>query len=223
MGVRTGNQYIEGLRDDRRIYINGERVRDVTKYPPLQRVIWELAALCDRQHEQNFRDVLTYCSPSSGEPVSTSFLIPTTFEDVERRVRGEPAVNSAGWSRSSPGTCWSPAVSTVSSATPAIWGCSSTRWAGVWPFVRGSACCSRRSLYRRSSRASVRKSGCCARSLATSTVRTALGYHGWFPGSIRGSSEFKRTHKICQSPRNGAAQAISRENLHKRRLVGGAR
>ena len=31
MGVRTGKQYVEGLRDDRRIYINGEIVRDVTK------------------------------------------------------------------------------------------------------------------------------------------------------------------------------------------------
>jgi aromatic ring hydroxylase len=89
MGVRTGNQYIEGLRDDRCIYINGERVRDVTKYPPLHGVIRELAALYDRQHEQNFRDALTYRSPTSGEPVSTSFLIPTALEEVERRVRGE--------------------------------------------------------------------------------------------------------------------------------------
>jgi hypothetical protein len=56
----------------------------------------------------------------------------------------------SGLEPSSPATRWSPAVSMVSSATPAIWGCSSTRWGGPWPFVRGSACCSRRSLYRRS-------------------------------------------------------------------------
>ena len=43
--MRTGKQYVEGLRDDRRIYINGEIVRDVTKYPPLQGVIRQLAAL----------------------------------------------------------------------------------------------------------------------------------------------------------------------------------
>ena len=96
MGVRTGKQYVEGLRDDRRIYINGEIVRDVTKYPPLQGVIRELAALYDRQHEQSFKEALTYRSsdpaePGSGEPVSTSFLIPTSLEDVERRVRGERA------------------------------------------------------------------------------------------------------------------------------------
>ena len=91
MGVRTGDQYVQRLRDDRHIYINGERVRDVTKYPPLQGVIRELAALYDRQHERNFTDALTYRSPSSGEPVSTSFLIPTTLEEVEHRVRGERA------------------------------------------------------------------------------------------------------------------------------------
>jgi aromatic ring hydroxylase len=91
MGVRTGEQYVQGLRDDRRIYINGEKVRDVTKYPPLQGVIRELAALYDRQREPNFKDLLTYRSPSSGDPVSTSFLIPATLEEVERRVRGERA------------------------------------------------------------------------------------------------------------------------------------
>lgn len=94
MSVRTGKQYVEGLRDDRRIYINGEIVRDVTKYPPLQGVIRQLGALYDRQHEQGFKEVLTYRSsdpaePDSGEPVSTSFLIPTSLEGVERRVRGE--------------------------------------------------------------------------------------------------------------------------------------
>ena len=56
------------------------------------------------------------------------------------------AVGSAGWSPSSPGIRWSRMASTASSATPAIWGCSSTRWGGLWPFARASACCSRRSL-----------------------------------------------------------------------------
>lgn len=91
MGVRTGQQYIEGLRDDRRIYINGEIVRDVTKYQPLRGVIRELAALYDRQHEPGFKDVLTHRLPGAEQPVSTSFLIPTTFEDVVRRMRGERA------------------------------------------------------------------------------------------------------------------------------------
>ena len=35
------------------------------------------------------------------------------------------------------------AASIVSSATPAIWACSSILWAGLLPFARGRACCSR--------------------------------------------------------------------------------
>jgi hypothetical protein len=56
--------------------------------------------------------------------------------------------------RACAGHDWS---SMVSSATRAIWGCSSTRWAERSPFFRGSACCLRRSSFRPSSRAYVRK------------------------------------------------------------------
>src|SRR5690348_7959216 len=89
MGVRSGKQYVEGLRDDRRIYINGEIVRDVTKYPQLQGVIGELAALYDRQLEPKFKEALTYQPVDAKAPASTSFLIPSRFEDIELRVRGE--------------------------------------------------------------------------------------------------------------------------------------
>ena len=95
------------------------------------------------------------------------------------------AIGSAGWSRSSPGTRWSPAASTASSVTPAISDCSSTRWDGASPFVRVSGCCSRRSSSRRSWRASTRKSGCFARSSARNTRATARGRGGSFRGSIR--------------------------------------
>jgi hypothetical protein len=52
---------------------------------------------------------------------------------------------SAGSWRYSPGTPWSPRASTASSATPAIWGCSSMRSGGVSPFAPESACWSWRS------------------------------------------------------------------------------
>jgi hypothetical protein len=81
-------------------------------------------------------------------------------------------------SPSSPGIRWSPAASMASFATPAIWACSSTRLGGCWLFGRESACCLRRSSSRRSSRASARERGCCARSSALSTRLTGPGHHG---------------------------------------------
>ena len=67
MGARTGQEYIDGLRDDRELYVNGERVRDVTRYPAFQGVIREMAKLYDRQHEEAYKALLTYPSPTSNE------------------------------------------------------------------------------------------------------------------------------------------------------------
>ena len=75
-----------------------------------------------------------------------------------------PSVQRAG--RVQPGHCWS-------SATPAIWGCSSTRWAGDWHFDRRSASSSPPSCFRPSSPASAPKRECCALSSAANTTPTA--------------------------------------------------
>jgi aromatic ring hydroxylase len=89
MGARSGKAYIEGLRDDRCVYANGERIRDVTQYPPFEGIIRTLADLYDHQHEPAYADALTSNSPTSHTPVSTSFLITRTWDDMDRRVRGE--------------------------------------------------------------------------------------------------------------------------------------
>lgn len=31
--IRTGKEYVDGLRDDREVWISGERVADVTTHP----------------------------------------------------------------------------------------------------------------------------------------------------------------------------------------------
>ncbi|MBV8055411.1 MAG: hypothetical protein JO071_09255, partial [Deltaproteobacteria bacterium] len=51
MGIRTGAEYRERLKDGRTVYVNGERVKDVTTYPPFQRIVGTLAALYDLQHD----------------------------------------------------------------------------------------------------------------------------------------------------------------------------
>src|SRR5882757_1611043 len=74
MAIKTGKQYIDSLRDGRRLHIDGKVVSDVTAYPPLQGVIGTIASLCDDQHDPAYRDVLTYKSPTTGEAVSTTYL-----------------------------------------------------------------------------------------------------------------------------------------------------
>jgi 4-hydroxyphenylacetate 3-monooxygenase oxygenase component len=89
MGIRSGSQYRQGLKDGRSVYVNGERISDVATYPPFQRTVATLAELYDLQHDPAHRPILTYPSPTTGEPVSTSFLIAETAEDVARRVAAE--------------------------------------------------------------------------------------------------------------------------------------
>ena len=56
MGIRTGAEYLEGLRDDRQVWIRGERVTDVTRHAGLARGAGTMAALLDRQHDPQLRD-----------------------------------------------------------------------------------------------------------------------------------------------------------------------
>ena len=89
MGIRTGAQYRERLRYGRTVYVNGERVNDVSTYPPFARTVGTLAALYDLQHDSEHQSLLTYPSPKTGKPVSLSFLITENADDVARRVRSE--------------------------------------------------------------------------------------------------------------------------------------
>ena len=84
MAIKTGKEYIDSLRDGRTLYIDGALVTDVTSYPPLQGVIATLASLYDDQYDPAYRDVLTFRSPKTGEPVSKTYLEARTSEEIGR-------------------------------------------------------------------------------------------------------------------------------------------
>ena len=85
--VRTGAQYIASLRDGRTVYVNGERVADVTEHPAFHGAVRSIAHLYDLAASPEHRDVMTFPSPSTGEPVNKSFLVPRTAEDLAARRR----------------------------------------------------------------------------------------------------------------------------------------
>ena len=55
----TGAEYIESLRDGREVYINGERVHDVTSHPSMRNSVRSLARLYDALHDPAKKDILT--------------------------------------------------------------------------------------------------------------------------------------------------------------------
>ncbi len=85
MGIRSGAAYLEGLHDDREIWIDGERVRDVTWDRRFAGAAGTVALLLDMQHEAALIERMTYASPSSGERVGLSFIQPGSVEDLIRR------------------------------------------------------------------------------------------------------------------------------------------
>jgi anthranilate 3-monooxygenase (FAD)/4-hydroxyphenylacetate 3-monooxygenase len=88
MGARTGAEYIESLSKISSracIYLNGERVADVTKEPVFQGPIAAIAEQYDMQHDPRYKDILTFPSPKTGQPVSTACLIPTSKEELIKK------------------------------------------------------------------------------------------------------------------------------------------
>src|SRR3954451_11368718 len=84
MPIKTGKQYVESLRDGRKLHIDGKVVTDVTAYAPLQGIIGTIAGLHDDQHDPKYRDILTYRSPSTGDPVSKTYLEAKTHDELKQ-------------------------------------------------------------------------------------------------------------------------------------------
>ena len=85
VGIRTGKALLESLRDDRQLFIDGERVEDVTTDPRFAAAAQSLAELYDMQHDPALIDRMTFASPASGERVGLSFIEPRSVDDLIRR------------------------------------------------------------------------------------------------------------------------------------------
>lgn len=95
-GALTGKRYIESLKDGREVWLNGERV-DVTAHPAFAGILSELARLYDLQHAPEYRDIMTYASPETGNRVSMSYLAPKTMEELLAKRRNSEIWASESW------------------------------------------------------------------------------------------------------------------------------
>jgi 4-hydroxyphenylacetate 3-monooxygenase len=86
MGARTGKEYVAGLRDDREVWLDGERVADVADHPAFAGAVQTMVDLYDLQHEE--ADVCLVDHPATGERVNVSHVIPRSRDDLVRRHAG---------------------------------------------------------------------------------------------------------------------------------------
>jgi 4-hydroxyphenylacetate 3-monooxygenase len=85
--LRTGQQYVESLRDDRVVFYKGERVEDVTTHEATAGGIRQIADIYDLQFDPEAQNVLTYVR-DDGTRVTSSYLIPRTKDDLRFRREG---------------------------------------------------------------------------------------------------------------------------------------
>ena len=89
MPARTGAEFLDRLSRTRtQVEIQGETLHGgVARHPAFANVVRSYAALFDLQHAPEYRNILTYPSPATADPVATSFLIPRTHEDLAKRAK----------------------------------------------------------------------------------------------------------------------------------------
>ena len=95
-GAMTGARYVESLKDGREVWLDGQRVADVTTHPAFSGMVHELARIYDLQHTPEYRDEMTFVSPATGGRCSVSWLAPRSMEDLKAKRR-----NSEIWTRQS--------------------------------------------------------------------------------------------------------------------------
>jgi 4-hydroxyphenylacetate 3-monooxygenase len=83
--LRTGTEYLRSLNDGRRVFVDGEKVADVTKHLAFREAARSVAQLYDIAAAPEMRDRMTFPSPKTGGPVLRAFQIPRSHADLRAR------------------------------------------------------------------------------------------------------------------------------------------
>lgn len=83
--LRDGDDYLRSLRDGRRVYANGELVKDIAVHPGFRGAARSVANLFDLAAAPENRELMTYPSPTTGAPVWRAWQIPRTHADLRAK------------------------------------------------------------------------------------------------------------------------------------------
>ena len=95
--IRNGDQYRESLRDDRQVWINGEKVKDVPNHPAFKPIVDVRARIYDMSHDMQTRDIMSYHDENYGERCNVGYRPPKTQEDWNlKRTAIDTLLNDIG-------------------------------------------------------------------------------------------------------------------------------
>jgi 4-hydroxyphenylacetate 3-monooxygenase len=83
--LRGGAEYLRSLQDGRQVYLDGERVADVTQHPAFREAARSIARLYDIAAAPENRERMTFPSPKTGAPVLRAYQIPRSHADLRAR------------------------------------------------------------------------------------------------------------------------------------------
>jgi aromatic ring hydroxylase len=84
MAARTGRQYLDGLRDDRAVWLGNEKI-DILCHPAMAGSLRGMAGYFDWQHQ--YADDCLVPDPVTGAPMNASLIKPASASDLDRRHR----------------------------------------------------------------------------------------------------------------------------------------
>jgi len=83
MPARTGKQFLAGLRSEREVWVDGERIRDVVAHPKLAGAAQALADVFDLQLADPGSCLVA--DPETGEQIAASHMLPRSRKDLLQR------------------------------------------------------------------------------------------------------------------------------------------
>ncbi|MGE4480594.1 4-hydroxyphenylacetate 3-hydroxylase family protein [Acidocella sp.] len=89
--IRNGQQYRDSIRDGRMVWVNGERVRDVTTHKMFKPLVDIRARIYDMQHDAATAPVMSY-KDETGEMHAVGLKLPYTQEDWRAKRASTDAV-----------------------------------------------------------------------------------------------------------------------------------
>ena len=83
--TRTGNDYLNRVRDGRTIFLDGQLVENVADHPAFRNAINTVACMYDFQAAPENSELMTFESPTSGSPVNRCWQLPKSYQELVQR------------------------------------------------------------------------------------------------------------------------------------------
>jgi 4-hydroxyphenylacetate 3-monooxygenase len=88
---KTGAEHLKSLRDGRAVFIDGERVEDVTAHPAFRNSVASAASLYDFQARPENLELMTFVPNGANRRINRSWQMPRSYDEMVLRRRAMQA------------------------------------------------------------------------------------------------------------------------------------